>query len=298
MQHLPDYASYTNRWKRKDQRRSHRCNGVKLQHMPPPIKKPEWPERRELVLATVRKVVDYGAYVTLEEYGNKEGLLHRSEISTSWVRNIRNHVREGQKLVLKVLRVNPDKKHVDLSRKRVTKRERIDKLYTFKHERKAETFLRMTADKLHKPIEEIMEKAAGPMEEAYGDMYTALEEASRRGLEALTSVGVPDDIAEPLVQLAQEKIKPPTVEVKGVLGISSTRSDGVSAIRAALEEARRTTIPDTAKIHVYTIAAPKYRLKVEAEDYKQAEAILKKSSEAAIKTIEKTGGKGSFKRDK
>jgi len=153
----------------------------------PPLKRSEWPERGELVLAAVQKVTDYGAYVTLEEYGNKEGLLHRNEISTSWVRNIRDHVREGQKLVLKVLRVDSEKKHIDLSRKRVNKRERIDKVYMFKRERKAETFLRVTAEKLQKPIEEIFEKAASPMEEAYGDVYTALEESSRHGAEVLTN---------------------------------------------------------------------------------------------------------------
>ena len=72
------------------------------------IRRSEWPEVGDLVVATVRRIVDYGAYVHLDEYG-KEGLLHISEISSSWVRNIRDHVREGQKVVLKVLRVNPEK---------------------------------------------------------------------------------------------------------------------------------------------------------------------------------------------
>jgi translation initiation factor 2 subunit 1 len=264
----------------------------------PLLHKPEWPERGELVLATVKKVTDYGAYVTLEEYDNKEGLLHRSEISTSWVRNIRNHVREGQKLVLKVLRVNPGKKQIDLSRKRVNKRERIDKIYTFKHERKAETFLRITAEKLNQPLREITEKAAIPMEETYGDVYAALEEVNRQGSEALTKIGIPSDIAQILTELAQERIRPPLVEVKGVLQLTSTKPDGVSIIKKALHTAQKTSLPDTAKIHIYTIAAPKYRLKVEAKDYKQAETILQQASEAAIKVITKASGEGSFKREK
>jgi translation initiation factor 2 subunit 1 len=261
-------------------------------------RKPEWPDKYELVLATVQKVMDYGAYVTLEEYGNKEGLLHRSEISTSWVRNIRNHVREGQKIVLKVLRVDPRKKHIDLSRKRVTKRQRIDKLYTFKHERKAETLLRTVAEQLNKPIEEITENAAIPMEQEYGDIYSALEEANRHGSQALTKIGVPLDIADPLAVLAQERIRPPLVEIQGVLELSNTKPDGVNVIKTALRKASKISIPPTAQIHIYTIAPPRYRLKVEAEDYKKAEAILQKASDAAIKTLTKAHGKGSFKRDK
>lgn len=263
-----------------------------------PVRKFEWPERGELVLASVKKVTDHGAYVSLEEYGDKEGLLHRSEISTSWIRNIRNHVREGQKLVLKVIRVNPQKGHIDLSRKRVTKRGRIDKIYTFKHERKAETFLKAIAKTLKKPVEEIIEKAGIPMEENYGDVYTALEEASRQGSEVLSKIGVPSDIAQTLTELAKERIRPPLVEVKGILELSSIKPDGVEAIKDALQGAQKTKTPKTAKIHIYTITPPKYRLKVEAEDYKQAETIFNKASETAVKTIEKNGGEGSFKREK
>ena len=263
-----------------------------------PAQKPEWPERGELVLATVQKVKDYGAYVSLEEYDNKEGLLHRSEISTSWVRNIRNHVREGQKLVLKVLRVNSDKKHIDLSRKRVTKRQRIEKIFTFKHERKAETFLRLTAEKLKIPMEEINLKAAVPMQEKYGSIYTALEEASRQGHKALTKIGIALDIAQPLAELAKDKIQLPLVEIKGTIQLSNPKPDGVNLIKEALQTAKKTPTPKTAKILIYTIAAPKYLLKVEAENYKEAEAILHKASEAAIKIITKNGGKGSFQRDK
>ena len=76
--------------------------------------KPEYPEVGDLVIATIESVTTYGAYARLDEY-NKQGLLHVSEISSSWIRNIRDYVREGQKTVLKVLRVDPEKGHVDLS---------------------------------------------------------------------------------------------------------------------------------------------------------------------------------------
>ncbi len=59
--------------------------------------KPEWPEVGDIVVATVTRIVGHGAYVSLDEHNGKEGLLHISEISSRWVRNIRNHVRERQK---------------------------------------------------------------------------------------------------------------------------------------------------------------------------------------------------------
>ena len=68
----------------------------------------EWPEIGDFVIATIQKITDYGAYVMLDEY-EKQGLLHVSEVSSGWVRNIRDFVREGQKTVLKVLRVDAQK---------------------------------------------------------------------------------------------------------------------------------------------------------------------------------------------
>jgi translation initiation factor 2 subunit 1 len=80
-------------------------------------RKPQWPEVGDLVIATIETVTDYGAYVNLDEY-DKRGLLHVSEISSSWIRNIRDFVREGQKVVLKATRLNLEKGHIDLSLRR------------------------------------------------------------------------------------------------------------------------------------------------------------------------------------
>ena len=102
-------------------------------------RKPQWPEAGDLVIATIETVTDYGAYAKLDEY-SKRGLLHVSEISSSWIRNIRDFVRENQKVVLKVLRVDQEKGHVDLSLRRVTKREKIEKIKSWKKNNKAILF--------------------------------------------------------------------------------------------------------------------------------------------------------------
>ncbi len=84
------------------------------------------PEVGDLVVTTVTRVEDYGAYVKLDEFSGIEGLVHISEISTTWVRNIREHARQGQKLVLKVLRVSSQRNQIDLSLRRVTGRDDLD----------------------------------------------------------------------------------------------------------------------------------------------------------------------------
>ncbi len=261
------------------------------------VKKPEWPEAGDLVLASVQRITDFGAYVTLDEYG-KEGLLHVSEVSSGWVRNIRDFVREGQKTVLKVLRVNEEKGHIDLSLRRVSGRERREKLLSWKHDRKADSILRSVADKLKMPPEEVYEKTQAVMEEKFGGIYEALEKAVKENSGLLEKEGVPKELAACLTEVAREKIKLPTVTIKGTLELQCLKPKGVNHIRDALLSAQNLDVPEAAKIHVYVIAAPKYAMEVEAEDYKEAEKILQTASDTAIELVKKAGGTGTFQRAK
>jgi translation initiation factor 2 subunit 1 len=260
-------------------------------------KKPEWPEAGDLVLASVQRITDFGAYATLDEYG-KEGLLHVSEVSSGWVRNIRDFVREGQKTVLKVLRVNSEKGHIDLSLRRVSGRERREKLLSWKHDRKADSILRSVAEKLKMSPAEVYEKTQTVLEEKFGGIYEALEKAAREGSSLLEKEGLPNDLATALTEVAREKIKLPTVTIKGILELQCLKPKGVNHVRDALLSAQNIEASDASKIHVYVIAAPKYAIEAEAEDYKEAEKILQQAADTAIELITKAGGTGAFQRAK
>jgi translation initiation factor 2 subunit 1 len=261
------------------------------------VKKAEWPEAGDLVIASIEKVTNYGAYVFLDEYG-KEGLLHISEVSSGWVRNIRSFIREGQKTVLKVLRVDAEKGHVDLSLRRVTKRERREKILAWKKDRKAEGLLRSVAEKLNVPVEEVNEKAGALIEEKFGELYKGLEKTAREGPEVLLELGVPKNLAVAIAEIVKEKIKLPLVKIKGTLELQSAKPDGVVQIRKALLSAQQIEKPSGTKVRVYVVAPPKYCIEVSAEDYKKAERVLEKATETAIKNITKAGGTGTFHRGK
>jgi len=260
-------------------------------------KKAEWPEPGDLVIASVQRITDYGAYVTLDEYG-KEGLLHVSEVSSGWVRNIREFVREGQKTVLKVLRVDTEKGHVDLSLRRVSRHERREKLLASKMEKKAESILRSVSEKLKLPIEELLTKTGSVIEDKFGGTYEGLERAAREGPDPLIEAGVPLDIAAALAEIAKDKIRPPMVKIKGLLELRCMKPNGVIYIREALLSAQKIEKPKDTKIRLYAVAAPKYAVEVLAEDYKEAEKILQKAAEAAINAITNAGGTGAFQRGK
>ncbi len=259
-------------------------------------RKPEYPEPGDLVIATIETVTDYGAYAKLDEYG-KRGLLHVSEISSSWIRNIRDFVRENQKMVLKVLRVDPEKGHVDLSLRRVTKRERIEKIKSWKKERKAEALLRGVAEKLGIPVEEVYQKAGSLLDEKYG-LYEGFERLVKEGHEVLTKLGTQEDMAKAFAQVAEERIHVKMVKVRGIIEVRCMKPNGVKCIQDAFAQAKKSEKTRDSKIEFYVIAAPKYSVEVAADNWKRAEDLLQKVSQAVVTNVTEAGGQGSFRREK
>lgn len=258
--------------------------------------KPEWPESGDLVIATIESVMDYGAYANLDEY-KKRGFLHISEISSARIRNVRDFVRENQKMVLKVVHVSLEKGHIDLSLRRVTKRERIEKIKSWKKDRKGEALLHAVAEKVGLPIHEVYQKVGIILEEKYG-LYEGFEKVVIDGVEVLSKLNIPEDIAKVIAQVAEERIKIKMVKVRGVLEVRCMKPNGVKCIQAALIDAKKSQKAKDVKIEFYVIAAPKYSLEVSADNWKRAEEFLGNVSDSVIANITEAGGQGSFKREK
>jgi translation initiation factor 2 subunit 1 len=250
-----------------------------------------WPEPGDLVVCTVEQVVDFGAFVVLDEYENKRGLIHISEVASGWIKYIRDHVREGQKIVCKVLSVDRSRHHIDLSLKDVNEHQRREKIQEWKADQKAWKWLQMT----YPGREDILKKSVESMVKAYGGLYSAMEEAVLGGIDVLTEVGFSDEDAQIVLNLARENVKIPYVEISGYIDISSPAPDGVEVIRNALIAAKQLKEKDVT-LDIRYVGAPRYRLHVNAPDYKLAESVLRKAADLAIKTVEKGGGKGTFHR--
>ena len=65
-----------------------------------------------IVNGTVSRITDYGAFIQLE--AGETGLVHISEVDINYVRDIRQHLREGDAVEVKVVAVKDDGK-IDLS---------------------------------------------------------------------------------------------------------------------------------------------------------------------------------------
>ncbi len=241
-------------------------------------------------MATVRSIRNFGAFVTLDEYGNRDAFIHLSEVATGWVKYIRDYIREGQKIVARVIHIDPEKNQVDLSLKRINDHQRREKLQSWKNEQRAEKLMGLVAKALKIEMEAAYQEFGERLVEKYGSLFKAFEIAAADP-KALQRDGFRGAWVSAFQRIAHENITPPRVSVTGILEVSSHAPDGVEHVRAALQEAERV---DPKAIVVQYVGAPRYRVVVEGTQYRQAEELLKKSSEAALSKIKALGGKGSF----
>lgn len=254
-------------------------------------KSQEWPDEGELIVATVYKVLNYGAFAHLEEYSGKEAFIHISEVSSGWVKNIRDHVRENQKIVARVLRVNPRKGHVDASLKRIREDQRTKKIQQWKVEQKAEKFLELAAKSLDKDLDTAYKEVGYNLMDRFGDIYGAFEVSAEEGESVLIEEGIGETWAKTITEVAKKNITPPEVQITGYVDIQTYDSEGVEIIKKALK------LAEDDDVEVQCVGAPRYRITVKSPDYIQAEKELKKAADQCIKIIEDSNGNGIFLRE-
>ncbi len=251
----------------------------------------EWPEEGDLIVGTVHKVLSYGAFAKLEEYEGKEAFIHISEVSSGWVKNIRDYVRENQKIVARVLRVNPKKGHVDASLKRIREDQRTRRMQQWKIEQKAEKLLEISAKSLDKTLDEAYDEVGYLIMDEYGDLYSGFELASDEGIEPLVAINIGNDWAEAITTVAKSNISTPEVQITGYVDLTCYLPNGVEIIKEALESI------ETDDVEIQCVGAPKYRVIVTAEDYPKAEKILSDSADKCITFVEDNDGEGVFHRE-
>ena len=256
-----------------------------------------WPEPGQLVVGEVTSVEDFGVFIDLAEYDDKEGLIHISEVASGWIKNVRDHVREGQTVVCKVIAVDENAQQIDLSLKDVNDHQHKEAIQRWKNEQKADNWMGIAfgedfADDEYRRI-------ANAVLEEYVSLYEAFEQAAIHGGEALQDVEIADDEINSIVDTARDNVSVPYVNVTGYIDLSCAAATGVDGIKEALKAAAGDgDIPEDVELNVEYVGAPEYRIQVKAPNYKIAERELEESAERARLAIEGQGGAGSFHRER
>ena len=252
-------------------------------------KKKGFPQEGEILLCTVKKILPHSVFVNLDEYTDKEGLIHISEISPGRIRTLSDFVKEGRKIICKVLKLDKEKGHIDLSLRRVTTSVKVNKLTDIKQEEKSEKLLKLTGDKLKKTLPDMYKEIGYNLLEHYGSLNQFFQDISKGNS---PEIEIPKKTMEIITEIVKEKIKPQEVKISGSLTLIDFKPNGIENIKKSL-----LLITEDKNIKIRYTSAPKYRVEVTSTDYKTAENTLKNIVDTIINEITKMGGTGEFQKD-
>jgi len=243
-------------------------------------RKEEYPKRGELVIGTVSKVNPYSAFVSLDEYGGKEGMVHVSEVARKWVRDIRTWVKKGDKVVCFVKNVDPEKGHIDLSMKMVSDEQKNRRLQEWKKDQRGEKLLEMLGKEKGKTLDEMYKELGFLIQENFRNMMEPFELVLKKGEDALERRGIPEKWIKDIKRVAEENITIKEIKLKGYLRIKDYNPDGIERIKDVLKKVR-----EKHGVEVKYIHAPLYEISFTTQDPKSGEKKLREAGEFACSLL-------------
>jgi translation initiation factor 2 subunit 1 len=250
-----------------------------------------FPDEDELVMCTITKVQFHSVFANLDEYG-KGGMIHISEVSPGRIRNIRDFVKEGKKVVCKVLRINEERGHIDLSLRRVTETQKRSKVDGIKQQQKAEKILEFVAKDMKLDVKKLFEDVTNSISSKYDSLYDFFQQVVAND-NVLKDANVDAKIEKKLEEAIKSRIKEVSVNIEGKLKLTSFAVDGVEVVKEALKKAIEVSKED---ISIKYLGAGSYNVVINAKDYKGAEKLLKEMTDKAIGHMNDNEGEGEFVR--
>lgn len=231
------------------------------------IKRKGLPEQNELVMCTVKRITPYAAWCDLDEY-NAEGMIHVSEAAGKWVHDIREFVKTDKQYVAKVVKIDAEKNVVNLSLKRLSRKDEKEKLNAFRRAQQFDKLLEQAAKQLNKSLEKAYDEVGFLLQEKFGEISTAFEEAKRDPSE-LQKAGVPKKWIDVLMPVIEKALKDKETVLKAELDLKSYEGDGISRVRSMLSQIKK------AGMSVHYISAPRYVVELKTKDPKNDEKKMR-----------------------
>jgi translation initiation factor 2 subunit 1 len=231
-----------------------------------------FPEVNELVYCTVTKIYGNTVFVQLDEY-EKEGVLTISEIKQGRIRNIRDFVSEGRKIVCKVIKVTEKQNRIDVSLRRVSIPMKKEKLEEIKKEEFSEKVYEFLAKEFSMTKDELFEKTYEPIFENYETVFEALYDIMLDNNKIEMFDQLTPEQKKIFVEYINEKIKPEKVVLKQKFKLFTLTYDGIEAVKSAISKGLEGL--ENKDISVTYLAAGTYLITIIEDDMKTADSLFK-----------------------
>lgn len=252
----------------------------------------KYPEIESVVMVNVRNIADMGAYVSLMEYNNIEGMILLSELSRRRIRSIHKLIRVNRNEVVMVLRVDEDKGYIDLSKRRVSPEDVAACEDRFNKAKAVHGVLRHLAERRKYYLEDLYERIGWPLYKKYGHAFDAFKLAisDDNDVDPFDEIDIPKDLKDDLKAYILRRLAPQQVKIRSDIEVSCFTYEGIDAIREALFAGMEQST-ENMKIKINLIAPPIYVLSTMTFDKEAGIALLKKAIDTIEEKITSKGGK-------
>ncbi|VDD81001.1 unnamed protein product [Mesocestoides corti] len=257
----------------------------------------EFPAENDVVVAVVTSIADGGSYVVLPEYDNAAGMILHSELSRRRIRSINKHIRVGRSDIVLVIRVDPEKRYIDLS-KRLVPIEDVCVCQERYAKAKVNQIVRHAAEKLgyteKEQLKDLCAKTVWFFDKKYANSGGSYE-AFRRAVQnpsVLDACDIDEKTKEMLLQDIRHRLMPQAVKLRADFEVSCFAYEGIDAVRRALHAGLALSTEDL-PIKINLIAPPLYVLTTQTLEWNKGLARLEQVLETIKASIEEQ--EGSFK---
>ncbi|KAM0682377.1 hypothetical protein MDAP_002215 [Mitosporidium daphniae] len=253
----------------------------------------KYPEVDDLVMVNVRQIAEMGAYVTLLEYNNIEGMVLLSELSRRRIRSIQKLIRVGRNEVVVVLRVDKEKGYIDLSKRRVSPEEVQKCEEKFLKSKAVHTIMRNISEKHSISTESLYEQLGWPLYKQFGHAYDAfklaIEEPERVFGGPENPYGLDAKVLDDILVNINRRLLPQKAKIRADIEVMCYTFEGIEAIKEALR-AGETLSTEQIPIKIKLVAPPLYVIFTNCFDKIQGLELLAASIAKISEKIVSFGG--------
>jgi len=248
-----------------------------------------YPDAEDLVVVQVKNVAEMGAYVSLLEYDNIEGMILLSELSRRRIRSINKLIRVGRQEVVVVLRVDKEKGYIDLSKRRVSPEDLAKCEEKYNKSKAVHSIMRHVSETCRVRLIDLYEKFGWDLYRKYGHAYTAFKLIVTDPDAVLGAYEISDEVKAALLKNITRRLTPQALKIRADLEVTCFSYEGIDAIKEGLRAAEALSTPEH-KITIKLVAPPQYVMMTHSSDKEEGIKILQDALDALTAIIKSKDG--------
>ncbi|XP_077219087.1 eukaryotic translation initiation factor 2 subunit alpha homolog [Tasmannia lanceolata] len=268
-----------------------------------------YPEVDMAVMIQVKTIADMGAYVSLLEYNNIEGMILFSELSRRRIRSVSSLIKVGRQEPVMVLRVDKEKGYIDLSKRRVSEEDIQACEERYNKSKLVHSIMRHVAETMLLDLEDLYIHVGWPLYRKYGHAFEAfklvvkdpdsvlnaltreVKEVGPDGREVTKVVpAMSEEVKDALVKNIRRRMTPQPLKIRADIEMKCFQFDGVLHIKDAMRRAEAAGNNDC-PVKIKMVAPPLYVLTTQTLDKEQGILVLNNAIKACTEEIDRHKGK-------